>query len=59
MARLNDRVSEILKGFERVKLLEETKRINHINEELRKLNYEYKRRNRESEEAAKKIYINC
>jgi len=59
MARLNDRVSEILKGFERVKLLEETKKINQINEELRKLDYEHKRRYQKSEEAAKKIYITC
>lgn len=59
MAKLNDRVSEILKSFERVKLLEETKIMNHLNEELRKLDYRHKRVYQESEERAKKIYITC
>lgn len=61
MAGLNDKVSEILKGFERVYLPKE--KINQIKErirtEMRDSYYEYKGLERESEEGAKKIYITC
>lgn len=61
MTRLNDKVSEILRGFEEVYLSkEEIFFINRgVEEEMKKSYYKNNKARMKSEEDARKIYITC